>query len=324
MTLVFSFYGIILSMNKYSFKYKIKSDKTICLYRIFSNTPHVHIPDMIDEKKVTEISDYCFSSKSYSLNDILSYGNDTDLYELGGDNIEYIYLPDTITKLGSFTFYNCKKLKEISLPFSLNEIGSDMFINAHNLHKITYRTPISKPTILKQILTQISWDIDIQFDDVTLFYSEYYEIYDEIGPAHIFGLNISGEGFRLRQCFQNGIVSLNEYDKTFEKLCIEESKKKLAHFVMYRFLDNPTFYKDYVFENQNFIASYVLEFNDMSDHMKLNIIQKMLEYNCLDSDTLDTLISLSTSKNMIEFTTIFLDLKKTHFTSKNKYDFEDF
>ena len=230
-------------MNKYSYRYKIKNDGTIALYRIYSNVPYIQIPKVIDGRIVSELADHCFSTRNNHLEDTLICNSDENLYELNKENIEYIDIPDTVTKLGSFCFYNCKKLKEIHLSNKLKQIGSDMFLNCHELSTIYIHASINEPTMLKQILTQISWDIDICFNDATLFYPEYYEIYDEIGPAHIFSLNISGEGFRLRQCFKDGLVSLEEYDATFPKLCVEENKDTLAHFVMHRFKKNPSFYQ---------------------------------------------------------------------------------
>ena len=58
-------------------------------------------------------------------------------------------------------------------------------------------------------------------------YPEYYESYDEIGPAHIFELNLTGEGFRARQCFKEGVILLNAYDEIFPQACVEESAEVL-------------------------------------------------------------------------------------------------
>lgn len=311
-------------MNKYAYRYKIKNDGTIALYRIFSNVPYIQIPKTLDNKIVSELADHCFSTRNNHLENTLIYGSNENLYELNKENIEYIDIPDTITKFGSFCFYNCKKLKEIRLPKELKEIGSDMFLNCHDLDTIYIRAKINEPTILKQILTQISWDIDICFNDATLFYPEYYEIYDEIGPAHIFSLNISGEGFRLRQCFKDGLVTLEEYDTTFVKLCVEENKDTLAHFVMHRFKHNPAFYQEYILQNQQFICEYILKFKSIDNKQKLDKIEFMLAKNWLDSITLDNLITFSTNVNQVEITTTLITLKKKYFTQKNKYDFEDF
>lgn len=64
-----------------------------------------------------------------------------------------------------------------------------------------------------------------------VFYPEYYENYDEIAPAHIFGRSIEGEGFRARQCFKEGVPDLSQYDTIFPKACAEEKGKYAAsHF----------------------------------------------------------------------------------------------
>ena len=62
-----------------------------------------------------------------------------------------------------------------------------------------------------------------EFIDGSIFYPEYNGGYDEVGPAHIFALNIEGEGFRMRQCFKDGKIDFDGYDACFEKLCAEES-----------------------------------------------------------------------------------------------------
>ena len=59
-------------------------------------------------------------------------------------------------------------------------------------------------------------------------YPEYTESYDEIAPAHIFGRNITGEGFRARQQFQDGIVQFAGYDAIYPKVIAEESPLTIA------------------------------------------------------------------------------------------------
>ncbi len=38
-----------------------------------------------------------------------------------------------------------------------------------------------------------------------------------------FELNLTGEGFRARQCFKEGVILLNAYDEIFPQACVEES-----------------------------------------------------------------------------------------------------
>lgn len=305
------------TMEEYGYLYTMKQDDTICLYRIFGTSPEIHIPCTINDKKVTEVSSYCFSKNNKNLENLLSFNITDSMYELCGDIIEEIHFPESIEKIGSFAFYNCKNLN--TLYFSNpKEIGSDIFINCHNLHTIYLNIYSYEPYILKQILTQISWDIDIHFLDKTFFYPEYYEMYDEIGPAHIFGLNITGEGFRLRQCFNKNIILESEYDKTFEKLCVEENQSTCARFVMHRMMNNFEFYRKYIEENQIFISKYIL-MHTKPDESILKLT-KMFEEHCLNKETISSLIE--STKN-IELITKLIEFKKT-FNKKQMYDFEDF
>ena len=64
--------------------------------------------------------------------------------------------------------------------------------------------------------------------EAKVFFPEYYESYDEIAPAHLFGRNIEGEGFRARQCFKEGKIELFAYDGVFARACADESERTLA------------------------------------------------------------------------------------------------
>ncbi len=66
------------------------------------------------------------------------------------------------------------------------------------------------------------------------FYPEYYESYDEIAPAHIFGRSIEGEGFGQGSVFKEGSPSLSQYDTIFPKACAEEKKIRLLHILSLR------------------------------------------------------------------------------------------
>ena len=48
-------------------------------------------------------------------------------YGFGGTNIKAIRLPSSLRKIGSYAFYTCKKLTEISIPDGVEEIGKGAF-----------------------------------------------------------------------------------------------------------------------------------------------------------------------------------------------------
>ncbi len=69
----------------------------------------VIIPSTYNGKPVTEIGDGAF--ETYLKN-----------------SLEYVYLPDTITKIGSKAFYACSCVKSITIPSSVKSIENDSFM----------------------------------------------------------------------------------------------------------------------------------------------------------------------------------------------------
>ncbi|MDO4466383.1 MAG: leucine-rich repeat domain-containing protein [Bacillota bacterium] len=299
--------------QEYMYQYKIKSDNSAILYRIYGTDMNIVLPKEIDGHPLSEIGPYCFSASNHIPKDVLCTTLTDNLYELCGNQVESVEFPNTIRSIGSHAFYNCKNLKQITISSSLQELGYDAFVNATKLHDIYIQEHSSTPTIIRYLLRQITWDVDIHFQDQTLFYPEYYEVYDEIGPAHIFGMNIQGEGFRLRQCIKNDIVHLEEYDSVFEKLCIEESPKTLMHFALIRSLQKPDLYKTYILEHQKDLLKIDLE---------LSVIEHLLKHQAITKESFDTLLTQSESPQR---TTQLIAWKKKYFSiQKSTYSFEDF
>ena len=67
-----------------------------------------------------------------------------------------------------------------------------------------------------------------------MHFPEYSEKYDLIGPAHIFELNIEGEGFRARKCFEGDIFSLPMYDEVFRRAAEKEDERTLCRMAALR------------------------------------------------------------------------------------------
>lgn len=82
-------------------------------------------------------------------------------------------------------------MERISVYPKLVEVGSDAFMNCLNLRSLRMCAGVEEPTGLKQLLAQIKWQVEVSFEqedgerEAVLMYPEYYESYDEIGPAHI-------------------------------------------------------------------------------------------------------------------------------------------
>lgn len=294
---------------------KINED-SIRINKVYSSSPTIEIPECIDGYIVREIGNYCFSKKEVDLsNSILSHEIRSSYHECSGSDVESVRLPSTLKKLGNYAFYNCRMLKEVFLPSSLMSIGSDAFMNCLRLNHIHYDCSIFSATILKQILTQITWDIEVDFIDGSIFYPEYNGSYDEVGPAHIFALNIEGEGFRMRQCFKDGKIDFDGYDACFEKLCAEESESCIFHVAILRFMMGSERYIPYLKAHD--LTSYLHVYKDICA-----MVEKLIEEKCMDERTLDALISMEED---LETRTLLMELKNKMITSSSStYSFEDF
>ena len=293
---------------------KINED-SIRINKVYSSSPTIEIPELIDGYIVREIGNYCFSKKEVDLsNSILSHEIRSSYHECSGSDVESVRFPSTLKKLGNYAFYNCRMLKEVFLPSNLMSIGSDAFMNCLRLNHIYYDCSIFSVTILKQILTQITWDIEVDFIDGSIFYPEYNGSYDEVGPAHIFALNIEGEGFRMRQCFKDGKIDFDGYDACFEKLCAEESESCIFHVAILRFMMGSERYIPYLRAHD--LTSYLHVYKDICV-----MVEKLIEEKCMDEPTLDALISMEED---LETRTLLMELKNKMVTSSSTYSFEDF
>lgn len=273
----------------------------------------VVVPGEIEGLPLTEAGPYCFAKNKY---------------------LERIVLPDTLTKIGRNAFYNCTGLKELELGKDLTELGSDAFMNCHNFHKMSVRGSAVEKSGVRLILRQISSDMLVHFlgeagqNEAKILFSEYYESYDEVAPAHLFGRNIEGEGFRARQCFKDGVLEYARYDRTFQKACAEEDEKTLCEMAVNR-LRYPVGlggeariqYEMYVKKHLAFICRAIIKNREM----------EALEFLCKSSlaerNTMEFCVGLAAESEWAEGGVFILRLKEQYFPQikkNSRYDFDDF
>ena len=236
----------------YRFLWQKTAKNEAKLLRAYGQSAEIVLPSQIDGYPLTQIAPYCFSTakhfaeyveilETYMEEETVVEGTDMgqSLHELSGNYIKTIQLPDTLQAIGNCAFYNCTNFMELSIGCTIGELGSDVFMNCRNFCRIDVRCSITNKTGVRLILQQLSSNIEVCFYEedcleAMLYYPEYYEAYDEIAPAHIFGRKITGEGFRARQSFADGVVSLAQYDAVFPKACIDEPEKTLSRMALNR------------------------------------------------------------------------------------------
>ncbi len=177
------------------------------------------LPEAIEGLPLTEVGPYCFAKNKY---------------------LKRVVLPDTIRKMERMAFYNCTGLESLQMGAGLTELGGDAFMNCHNLHQIIVRCKALEASGVRFVLRQISSDLTVHFvgktneESAVILFPDYYESYDEVTPAHLFGRNIEGEGFRARQFFKDGVFEYARYDGIFEKACAEEKENTLCEMAVNR------------------------------------------------------------------------------------------
>ena len=257
------------------------------ILRLMGQTSVVYIPQMIDGYEVKVIGEYCFSARNNCKNrtsdndweKMEKLARDRGMNELSGDYVEQVILPDSVHELCSYAFYNCRKLKCIEFGRSLDIVNNDAF--------------------MKYFLKQLNKGIELKYVDDgntcgSFYYSEYTESYEEIGPAHIFHMDLQGEGYRARQLFDNGVVDAAGYDTIFEAAKALESTYTLSKMAAGRLqypvklTDNARdMYMEFIKDNIAKVLEWVVA------ERRIDIIEFMADNNILDESGLDAVLKLA-------------------------------
>lgn len=213
-------------------------DQTLRLLRLYGRYAEVTVPEEIGGKTVTEIGTYCFSEKvAADFSTELPEG----VYPLCGDTIESLILPDTVRLLSAHAFYNCRRMRSLSVGVALCAVENDALMNCKSLRYLTIRGSCTGESGLRYFLSQLRSEVEVTFlqgkeVSARLLYPDFSESFEEISPAHIFGLHVEGEGYRARKQFEGNRLDFSGYDRVFFKASYEESVDTLFRMAVYRLL----------------------------------------------------------------------------------------
>lgn len=312
--------------------WKEYSEGGAVLYRIYGTEPVLEVPETVRGCWITSIAPYCFSDRNkVPKEDIRGAelissreGKEEILTELAGEFVEKIVLPDSVRRIENAAFFNCRNLRCLEIGSGELTIGSDVFNNCSRLKRVRVRGSATEPSGIKHILNRIPWNLEVQFEDAVLLYPEYYESYDTIAPAHIFGLSIEGEGFRARQCFRGDVIDFAGYDEIFGKACAEESVDTLAEMALNRLMTpvelretGKRVYEDYIRENAGEIMGRLVGKKELD---RLGFVCKN---KYADREALDIALQRAVSEDWSEGAVNLLEWKQKYFSveKKSRYRF---
>ena len=178
-------------------------------------------------------------------------------------------------------------------------VNNDAFMNCMGLSVLVVRSRAEEPTGAQYFLKQLNKGIELKYVDDgntygSFYYSEYTESYEEIGPAHIFHMDLQGEGYRARQLFDNGVVDAAGYDTIFEAAKALESTYTLSKMAVGR-LQYPVkltdsardMYMEFIKDNTANVLEWVVA------EQRIDIIEFMADNNILDESGLDAALKLA-------------------------------
>lgn len=307
-------------------QYGIRNSAEAVIYRMYGSAPAAAVPERIEGCPVTAVGAYCFSDRNRIPGDIRCAGHEPTQSEreLSGDYIQEAALPDTIRSIENAAFFGCRNLTALEIGRLPMSVGSDVFNNCGRLRTLRVRAKAGEVTAVRHILNRISWEIEVCFEDAVLLYPEYFEIYDTIAPAHIFGLSIEGEGFRARQCFQNDVVDFTAYDGIFRKACAGETVSTLGRMALNRLLTPICLEKRYEREYENYVRENSGEI--LSDNIKMRDLVK-LEFLCVhqyaDATELEQAACQAAQDGWAEGAASLMEWKHRYYAvhKKNRYEF---
>ena len=197
----------------------------IAILRCETRDDAVRLPDEIDGAPVLQLGAYALSERAPDL-----AGRETFAVRVtcGGaqpthdaNAIRSVILPAMLQSVGSYAFYNCRRLETITLPQTVTDFGGGALMNCRALRTVVLRAEPSAPTCLQKLLGEHAGELDVRFDGgapARLLFPAYTEELEDLSPAHIFQRRIHGAGYGYRQCFDAGVLSFRQYDLALSSL----------------------------------------------------------------------------------------------------------
>ena len=181
----------------------------VCILRCETRDPVVLLPDEIDGAPVTALGRYVLSGRAPDLSGRETFsvrvtcGGPLPVHE--ADSIRAVTLPKHARTVGSYAFYNCRSLEELTMTDSVSAFDGGSLM-----------------TCLPKILGETASELDVRFlhgDTCTpLLFPAYTEELEDLSPAHIFQRRIHGAGYSYRQCFDGAALNFRQYDRALSEL----------------------------------------------------------------------------------------------------------
>lgn len=197
----------------------------IAILRCQTRDDTVRLPDEIGGRRVVSLGDYVLAERAPDLKGHNTFamrvtcGGDTPVYDANA--VRRVVLPAHCRSLGSYAFYNCRRLERLEVGVALTDVGGGALMNCRALRTFVLHAAPDAPTALPKLLGETATEVDVRFDHgapARLLFPAYSEELEDLSPAHVFQRRIHGAGYLYRQCFAGGALQFAQYDKALAAL----------------------------------------------------------------------------------------------------------
>lgn len=296
----------------------------------------VSLPESVNETRVTEIGAYAFSSsreeKGAKKRNICELNPDWNPGTMGegkricGEDLEELYLPPSVRKIGRYAFYGCLNMRVFHMTDGLLDPGGGAFVGCRKLSRIEMEYCHGRAGCLKQVLEEVPFELEVMLswkdEKALVVFPEFYEESVENTPARIIEIHLHGSGSHYRQCFQNGRLDFDAYDRLFPFARANENPDVVGRIAFAR-LSCPynlsqEAEKGYILYLQEHIEMTAERILERDDPAGLKILERT---GVLTADNIGYVLELSLQKKRAECTAYLMSLPY-HRKKKQKKTFE--
>lgn len=230
------------------FIYTIRNQE-VCVDQVKDPEQIVAVPEELERLPVTELG----------------------AYALSGSDVEAVYLPLGLRKIGAYAFYNCEKLRRISCGSRVNDLGTGVFAGAHDVEALDFTLFEGEKSCLKDLLSELRQTLRVRIveqkapeladkgsagsaaagndwiagniaagraecREARLIFPEYFEESVENTPARILFIETHGCGHRYRYCFVNRQFQYKDYDALFPHVKVQEPEALVTELALGRLM----------------------------------------------------------------------------------------
>ena len=210
-----------------------------------NGTEELNIPEEAVGGRVTEVASYAFSDRigERDRTERLEKGfwvdekggrtepPDETFEEIQGGRLQKISLPQSLKRVGSYAFYNCRILEKISFFDSLTDLGAGAFTGCHQIKRLQVTCLQGEGSLLRDLLMELPEELAVDWswkeERARLFFPEFFEEGVENTPARILENHVHGSGLSYRNCFYKRSLNFKEYDSLFPKAVAWEREELL-------------------------------------------------------------------------------------------------